>query len=108
MTERCTSHDDCARRIDAIETDVEFLKSEVRDLQIGATAKDEQIKTVFNVLAEIKQMLREYTIEMKGALSRLSDDIETVKARPGRFADGALSAGIAAIIGAAVMYFIRG
>ena len=100
--------DDCKRRLEDLEARTTSLESDIQLLQVGAAAKDEQIKTIFSVLAEIKQMLREYTIEMKGSIDRLSKDIEKVKERPGRFADGALSSAIAAIIGAAVMYFIQG
>lgn len=100
--------EDCRRRIEAIEDRVESLETDVQLLQVGAAAKDEQIKTVFSVLAEIKQMLKEYTTEMKDSINRLAADIEVVKARPGRFADGALSSGIAAIVGAAIMYLIQG
>ncbi|MBA4274034.1 MAG: hypothetical protein C0436_00110 [Alphaproteobacteria bacterium] len=106
--EKCQLHDDIARRLAEAEQRLDDLESEMKLVQVGAAAKDEQIKTIFSVLAEIKQMLKEYTVEMKSAINRLASDIEMVKGRPGRFADGALSAGIAAIVGAAVMYMIRG
>lgn len=106
--EKCQLHDDISRRLSEAESRLDDLELEMKAVQVGAAAKDEQIKTVFVILAEIKQMLKDYTVEMKGAISRLATDIEMVKGRPGRFADGALSAGIAAIVGAAVMYMIRG
>lgn len=106
--EHCASHPDCTRRIEDIDARLDSLENDVKLLQVGAAAKDEQIKTVFSVLAEIKQMLKDYTVDMKDAINRLAADIELVKARPGRFADGALSAGIAAIVGAVIGYMVKG
>jgi len=103
----CENHAELVRRLDAQDLRLDGIETTIQSLQIGAAAKDEQIKTVFVVLAEIKQMLKDYTIEMKGALLRLSSDIETMKGRPGRFFDGAVTAAIAAIVGALVMWAIK-
>lgn len=110
--DHCASHDDCNRRMDDMEKAMEALTADVNILKIESAAKGEQIKTVFSVLAEIKQMLKDYTVEMKEAITRLSLDIEFVKGRPGRFADGALSSIIssiiAAIIGVVIGYVVKG
>ena len=103
----CENHAELIRRLAEHDTRLDVLEASIQALQIGAAAKDEQIKTVFVILAEIKQMLKDYTIEMKGAILRLSNDIETMKGRPGRFFDGAVTAAIAAIVGAIVMYAIK-
>lgn len=108
MQDRCQLHDDIARRLLEAESRLDSCELDIRSLHVGAAAKDEQVKTIFAVLAEIKQMLKDYTGEMKDALRTLATDIETMKGRPGRFMDGAVSAGIAAIVGAMVVYLIKG
>jgi hypothetical protein len=103
----CENHAELIRRLAEHDTRMDLMEAAIQSLQIGAAAKDEQIKTVFNILGEIKQMLKDYTVEMKGAIVRLSNDIEAMKSRPGKFVDSAIAAGIAATIGAIIGYIVR-
>lgn len=104
----CEKHEDVTRRIDDHAARLDIIESAIGVLQTGSAAKEEQIKTIFAMLGEIKQMLRDYTIEMKTSMGRLADDIEKIKGRPTRFIDGAVSAGIAALMGALVMFILGG
>ena len=106
--DKCPLHDDIARRLADSEARLDDAEIAISNLQISAAAKDEQVKTIFVVLAEIKQMLKDYTIEMKTSINRLAVDIENIKGRPGKFADGMLAAFLSAAVGAAVMYFLKG
>ena len=104
----CENHEDCTRRINDTESRMDIIEAVMSELQIGAAAKDEQIKSIFAMLAEIKGMLKDYTMEMKASMFRLAEDIERIKGRPTRLYDGILGTVIAAIIGGAIMYFIGG
>jgi hypothetical protein len=87
---------------------MDIIEAVMSELQIGAAAKDEQIKSIFVMLAEIKAMLKEYTCEMKTSMFRLAEDIDRIKGRPTKLYDGIAGTIIAAIIGGAIMYFIGG
>lgn len=104
----CDNHEDCTRRIESTESRLDIVETAIAELQIGAAAKDEKIKSIFAMLTDIKTMLKDYTVEMKSSMSRLADDIEKLKGRPTRFYDGAISAAISALIGAAIVYFLGG
>ena len=106
--EKCQLHDDISRRLSEAESRLDSIDVSISNLQISAAAKEEQVKTIFVILAEIKQMLKDYTSEMKTSINRLAADIENIKGRPGKFADGLLAAVLAAIAGAAVMFFLKG
>lgn len=103
----CENHEEIIRRLSEHDTRLDSIEITMQKVQIGCAAKDEQIKTIFIILAEIKQMLKDYTVEMKLAITALAKDVETMKGRPGRFFDGAVTAAIAAIVGAVVMYAIK-
>ena len=105
--EKCQLHDDISRRLADAESRLDTIDAAINTLQISAAAKEEQVKTIFVILAEIKQMLKDYTGEMKTSINRLATDIENIKGRPGKFADGMLASLLAALIGATVMYFVR-
>jgi molybdopterin converting factor small subunit len=104
--EKCVHHDECTRRIVDLEARMDSAEMVLKTLEVEGAAKAEQIRTVFSVLAEIKEMLKDYTERMEKSIGRLATDIETLKGRPGRFADGALVAFITAIIGAAVGWVV--
>ena len=106
--EKCQLHDDISRRLSEAESRLDSIDVSISNLQISAAAKEEQVKTIFVILAEIKQMLKDYTVEMKTSINRLASDIENIKGRPAKFADGMLAAVLAAIAGAAVMFFLKG
>jgi hypothetical protein len=106
--EKCQLHDDISRRLLEVESRLDTIDVSISNLQISAAAKEEQVKTIFVILAEIKQMLKDYTSEMKTSINRLASDIENIKGRPAKFADGMLAAVLAAIAGAAVMFFLKG
>ena len=108
MVEKCVYHDELSRRLADLEVRVDDAEIAMRTLEVEGAAKTEQLKTVFTVLAEIKAMLKEYTERMEKSIIRLAGDIETLKGRPGRFADGALLAFITAGIGAVMGWLIRG
>jgi hypothetical protein len=105
--EKCQLHDDISRRLADAETRLDTIDAAINTLQISAAAKDEQVKTIFIILAEIKQMLKDYTADMKYSINRLATDIENIKGRPGKFADGMLTTLLAAVIGAVVMFYFR-
>lgn len=104
----CENHGEHDRRIAETESRLDIVEAVISELQIGAAAKDEKIKSIFAMLSDIKAMLKDYTVEMKSSMLRLAEDIERLKGRPTRFYDGAISSVIAALIGAAIVYFIGG
>lgn len=97
----CPHHEEIKRRIANLEERVE-------ELQLNSATKDVEMKTVFKVLAEIKDMLKEYTSEMKTALSAFKIELDELRMKPSRFVDGAVSSLISLLLGAVVMYFIKG
>ena len=102
----CENHEDLLRRLEVHDSRLDAVEGTIQNLQIGSAAKDEQIKTVFVILAEIKQMLKDYTTEMKTAMVNFSIELDKLKGRPGRFFDGAVTAAIGAIIGMFVTLFM--
>jgi chromosome segregation ATPase len=54
-----------AKRIDQLEEDI-------RELLLFKSSNEEQLKTIFRMLSELKDMLSAYTIEMKTTLTELS------------------------------------
>ena len=67
---------------------LDCLEKEVKTLQIMQATNDERMKTIFNMVAEIKQMI-----------ATLQKEVETIKAKPTRLWDGAMLAIIASVVG---------
>ena len=70
--------------IEAHEFQIENLQDRVSDLEgqmqdlLSFKAKSEtEVRTIFRVLEEVKAMLKEYTVEMKGAIAELTMHFNT-------------------------------
>ena len=90
--------------IEAHEFQIENLQDRVSDLEgqmqdlLSFKARSEiEVKTIFRVLEEVKAMLKEYTVEMKGALAELTlqfntkmgkveEDVNKLRREPGEVA----------------------
>lgn len=105
--ENCPNHSDMARRIGELEKRMDDAEGKIGTLSEVSVRGEEQIKTVFRILNEIKDMLQNYTDRMEKRIDRLASDLEGVKMRPARFWDGAVAAIVAAIIGAVIGYLAK-
>ena len=70
--------------VEAYEFQVENLQDRVSDLEgqmqdmLSFKAKSEtEVMTIFKVLEEVKTMLKEYTVDMKGAIAELTMHFNT-------------------------------
>lgn len=96
---------------------LELLETSVSTLQAFRCTAEEQSKTIFHILGELKAMLRQYTEDMKEALKDLAlvmtgkfekvdGEIAELKARPGRRWDTMIQTLITVIISALAGYIL--
>jgi len=96
---------------------LDLLENSVLTLQEFRSTSQEQSKTIFHILGELKSMLRQYTEDMKEALKELATvmtakfdkvdaEVAEIKGRPGRQWDAAMQTLITVIISALVGYVI--
>lgn len=94
------------------------LENQVQDLLNFRSATAEQAKTLFNTVAEIKEIISEYTKELKGAMESLAKqlnarmdelekDMKDIKERPGRKWDDLMRT-IGTVVVSLVMGYIFG
>ena len=81
-------------QLNALEERVSSLEGQVSDLAEFKSSSKAQLDVIFKTLDELKQLLREYTTEMKGAMATLSNqlsirlgqveqDVRNISAKPG-------------------------
>ena len=100
--------DDTIRQCNIFDDRIKELESRVGYLETNDAASDEKIKTIFTMLTRIETLLERYTQEMKASMKELTLELDTIKQRPAKNWDSLINAIIAAIAGAAVIYFIGG
>ena len=100
--------DDTIRQCNIFDDRIKELESRVAYLETNDAASDEKIKTIFTMLTRIETLLERYTQEMKASMKELTLELDTIKQRPAKNWDSLINAIIAAIAGAAVIYFIGG
>jgi hypothetical protein len=107
----CSGHGYLIERIERVEAKIGDFEDEISDLRETNAAGKVQITTLFNVIEEIKVMLREYTVEMKAALKTVSEDILKLKNRPADSAEKLkwiiATAAVTGVIGAVVGHIVR-
>lgn len=95
------------------------LETAMQTMLVFKSQSEEQSKTIFHILGELKSMLRQYTEDMKTALKELSTammvkfekvdtEIAEIKGRPGRRWDTMVQTLIVGIVSALVGYIVRG
>ena len=62
-------------QLNSLEDRVSSLESQVADLSEFKSSSKAQLDVIFKTLDELKQLLREYTTEMKGAMATLSNQL---------------------------------
>ena len=92
---QCEAHPGCEKQINDILSDVESLKERLRDVETSAALYDDRIKRIFDDIDDLKRLI-----------GNISDKLDAIAQRPGRRWDGLIDKGIAAMVGAAVAYFI--
>ena len=92
---QCEAHPNCEKQINDLITDVESLNKRLREVETSAALYDDRIKRIFDDIDDLKRLI-----------SNISDKLDTIAQRPGRRWDGLIDKGIAALVGAAVAYFI--
>lgn len=92
---QCEAHPSCEKQINDLITDVESLNKRLREVETSAALYDDRIKRIFDDIDDLKRLI-----------SNISDKLDTIAQRPGRRWDGLIDKGIAALVGAAVAYFI--
>ena len=100
--------DDTIRQCNIFDDRIKELESRVGYLETNDAASGEKIKTIFTMLTRIETLLERYTQEMKASMKELTLELDTIKQRPTKNWDALINAIIAAIAGAAVIYFIGG
>jgi len=85
--------------IQSLQTSVSCLEGQVSAIENDLSAREERDKNIDRVLAEIKEMLKTYTDEMKEAFRVLSERIGTIESRPSKMWDAVVFAFAAAIGG---------
>ena len=100
--------DEVMRQCQAFDDRIKELESRVGYLETNDAASDEKIKTIFTMLTRIETLLKEYTTEMKESMKELGKELDNVKSRPARSWDTLVNALIAAIAGAAIIFFMGG
>jgi len=115
----CPYHEDMQRRIEVLEHRVTNIEETGGSLSTQATRYEEQLKTLFKTVDEIKQLLEKQNLSFVAALSKmeaawtarfdvLQTDVENLKGKPGRFMDGAVMALVTAIIAGIAGYVFGG
>jgi len=110
MDNNCIYHADVTRRLDQLEKRADSLGTENGELTTSTIRYEEQLKTLFKTMDEIKKLLEVQNATFMATLAKMEstwasqfngvkEDIEHLKARPGRLVDGMVAAGLAAIIG---------
>ena len=92
---QCETHPSCEKQINDLITDVESLNKRLREVETSAALYDDRIKRIFDDIDDLKRLI-----------GNISDKLDTIAQRPGRRWDGLIDNGIAALVGAAVAYFI--
>jgi uncharacterized membrane-anchored protein YhcB (DUF1043 family) len=104
----CENHSDLLRRVEKIEQRQDQIDVELEAVKLSGASTKEQVKTIFETLAEIKQMLRDYTTKMETAIVSINAEIANLKQRPARNWDNIVSTVITVAVTAVVMYVIGG
>lgn len=104
----CENHNDLLRRVERVEQRQDQIDVELEALKLSGASTKEQVKTIFETLAEIKQMLRDYTTKMETAIASINLEIANLKQRPARNWDNIVSTVITVAVTAVVMYVIGG
>ena len=102
----CENHSDLLRRIEKIEQRQDQQDIEIEAVKLSGASTKEQVKTIFETLAEIKQMLRDYNVEMKNAITAINIEIANIKQQPARNWDAVVSTLITAAVTAGAMYIL--
>ena len=92
---QCEAHPSCEKQINDLIADVASLNKRLREVETSAALYDDRIKRIFDDVDDLKRLI-----------SNISDKLDTIAQRPGRRWDGLIDKGIAALVGAAVAYFI--
>ena len=94
---------------------VSCLEDRMKDMEVYQSAAQEQSKTIFMVLDELKVMLTKYTTDMKEAmfvmskniserLDSMEKDVQELKGRNGRKWDQAMTTLFTVLVTAVVTY----
>jgi len=84
-------------QIENLQDRVSDLEGQMQDLLSFKARSETEVRTIFRVLEEVKAMLKEYTVEMKGALAELTlqfntkmgkveEDVNKLRREPGEVA----------------------
>lgn len=92
---QCEAHPNCEKQINDLIADVELINKRLRKVETSAALYDDRINRIFDDIDDLKRLI-----------SNISDKLDTIAQRPGRRWDGLIDKGIAALVGAAVAYFI--
>lgn len=92
---QCEAHPNCEKQINDLISDMESMNKRLREVETSAALYDDRIKRIFDDIDDLKRLI-----------GNISDKLDTIAQRPGRRWDGLIDKGIAAMVGAAVAYFI--
>ena len=117
MEKSCEDHKAHEIQLADLVKRVEALEELVQGFAVYQGSAKEQAKTIFTVLGEVKELLRQYTIDMQMSMDRLSKtildrlekveiDVQTLKGANGRKWDQAMTTMVTVLITAVVTYFL--
>ena len=92
---KCDTHSSHETQLEAMAEDISTLKAKVSALETSGALYGDRIQRIFEDIDDLKRLI-----------NNISDKIDTIAQRPGRKWDGLIDKGIAALVGAAVAYFI--
>lgn len=98
-------------------TRLEELETAMKDIQAWKSANDEKTKTLFVMLAELKEMLQQYTSDMREAIANLTakmearfllidKDLNETKAKPDRKASAYIEKAMTFALGGIIAYLV--
>lgn len=96
---------------------LQVAEAKIQSMENWQSASDEKTKTVFTVLAELKEMMRQYTTEMREAIFQLAAKMEArfiaidkeivdTAGKPGKKAEGYIEKGITFGVGGVIAFLL--
>jgi uncharacterized coiled-coil protein SlyX len=101
----CVYSKELARRVDALESNDKEYEKRITELENRTAVSNEQIKTIFKMLAEIKDSIKEMNANIDKAITKLDARLEVIENRPNNLVWAVITTVVGAIIIAGIKVF---